>query len=77
MTLLELSAQYRQGAQLLRGRLAELRRQKKNAREPEEHFWLDRRIAALTDMLRQTNELAELTAHYYERGYDRDGHYTL
>ena len=77
MTLLELSAQYRQGAQLLRGRLAELRRQKKNAREPEEHFWLDRRIAALTDMLRQTNELCELTAHYYERGFYRNEKYRL
>ena len=29
-------------------------------------------IGALDDI-----QLAELTAHYYERGYDRDGHYTL
>ena len=77
MTLLELSAQYEQSAQLLRGRLTELRQRKKKACGPEEHFWLDRRIAALTDMLRQTNELRELTAHYYERGFYRNEKYRL
>jgi hypothetical protein len=28
-------------------------------------------------MLTQMNELAELTAHYYERGYWRNAKYTL
>ena len=69
MTLLELSAQYEQSAQLLRVRLSELRRQ--------ELFWLDRRMAALSQMLRQTNELAALTAHYYERGYYRNESYRI
>ena len=77
MTLLELSAQYRAGAQLLRERLAKLRRLKKTAVDPDERFWLDRRIAVLTEMLRQSNELSELTAHYYERGVYRNESYRL
>ena len=31
----------------------------------------------LTPMLTQMNELAELTAHYYKRGYYRNAKYTL
>ena len=77
MTLRELSAQYEQSAQLLRGRLSVLRKQKKAAQEPDERFWLDRRILALSQMLRQTSDLAELTAHYYERGFYRNEGYRL
>ena len=77
MTLLELSAQYEQSAQLLRVRLSELRRQKKTAEDRQELFWLERRMAVLSQMLRQTNELAALTAHYYERGYYRNESYRL
>ena len=57
MTLLELSAQYEKSAQLLRVRLSELRRQKKTAEDRQELFWLDRRMAALSQMLRQTVDL--------------------
>lgn len=71
MTLRELSAQYERSAQLLRVRISELRRRKKMTQDAQELFWLERRMAALAPMLRQMNELAELTAHYYERGYDR------
>ena len=77
MTLQELSAQYAQSAQLLRGRLSVLRKQKKAAQEADERFWLDRRILALSQMLRQTSDLAELTAHYYERGFYRNESYRL
>ena len=77
MTLLELSAQYEKSAQLLRGRLSELRQRKKTAQEAEELFWLERRMAALSQMLRQTSELAALTAHYYERGYYRNESYRI
>lgn len=74
MTLRELSAQYERSAQLLRVRISELRRRKKMT---QELFWLERRMAALAPMLRQMNELAELTAHYYERGYDRNEGYRV
>ena len=75
MTLRELSAQYEHSAQLLRVRISELRRRKKMTQDAQELFWLERRMAALAPMLRQMNELAELTAHYYERGYDRNEGY--
>ena len=45
--------------------------------DPETVWKLQRRIAVLTPMLTQMNELAELTARYYERGYHRNEKYTL
>ena len=77
MTLREMSEDYRAAAVPLRQRLAQLRRALKTARDPEEIWHLKRRIAALTPMLTEMNELADLTAHYYERGYYRNEKYTL
>lgn len=77
MTLLEMSACYEAAAVPLRARLKQLRGQLKTARDPEEIWHLKRRIAELTPMLTQMNELAELTAHYYDRGYYRSEKYTL
>jgi len=77
MTLREISAEYRQSGDLLRVRLSELRRAAR-WEEDEEKLWrLRRRIADLGCMLRQVNELTELTARYYERGYTRNEKYTL
>ena len=61
----------------LRARLRVLRILLARAEDPEEIWHLKRRIAELTPMLTQMNELAELTAHYYERGYYRSEKYTL
>ena len=77
MTLLEISAGYRAAAVPLRARLRELRRALAQAQDPEEIWHIKRRIAELTPMLTQMNELAELTEHYYERGYYRNEKYTL
>lgn len=77
MTLEELSVCYEQAAVPLRQRLKLLRQQLAQARDPEEVFHLKRRIQELTPMLTQMNELADLTAHYYERGYWRSEKYTL
>jgi len=77
MTLLEISQGYREAAVPLRQRLRQLRLQLAQAEDPEEIWHLKRRIAELTPMLTQVNELAELTEHYYERGYYRNGKYTL
>ena len=77
MTLAELSPGYEASAALLRARLAQLRRLAAQAEDAEELWHLKRRIAELTPMLTQMNELAELTAHYYERGYYRSEKYTL
>ena len=77
MTLRELSGGYRAAAQPIRARLRELRIEMKTERAAERMFWLKRRTAVLTEMLRQMNELAELTEHYYERGYYRNEKYRL
>ena len=77
MTLLELSRCYEAAAVPLRARLKQLRQELGNAPDPEEIWHLKRRIAELTPMLTQMNELAELTARYYEKGYHRNEKYTL
>ncbi len=77
MTLEELSRCYEEAAVPLRNRLRELRFALAETRDPEEIWHIKRRIAELTPMLTQMNELAELTAHYYDRGYYRSEKYTL
>ena len=77
MTLAELSADYEAAAVPLRARLRELRKLLAEETDPEAVWHIQRRIAELTPMLTQMNELAELTAHYYDRGYWRNEKYTL
>ena len=77
MTLPELSVSYEAAAVPLRARLRELRNALAVSDDPEELWHLKRRIAELTPMLTQMNELAELTAHYYDKGYYRSEKYTL
>jgi uncharacterized membrane protein YccC len=77
MTLAELSKSYEASAEPLRQRLKELRLQLEQAADPEEVWHIKRRIPELTPILTQMNELAELTAHYYDRGYWRNEKYTV
>lgn len=77
MTLREMSAGYEASAVLLRHRLRQLRQELALTEDPEETWHLKRRIAELTPMLTQMNELKELTEHYYDRGYYRNEKYTL
>lgn len=77
MTLRELSRDYRAAAEPLRERLRNLRLLLAQSKDPEEIWHIKRRIAELTPILTQMNELAELTEHYYERGYYRGTKYTL
>lgn len=77
LTLQEMSREYEKSAALLRARLRQLRQALAAAEDPEDIWHLKRRIAELTPMLTQMNELADLTAHYYERGYYRSAKYTL
>lgn len=76
MTLNEMSRGYREEAARLKERIGTLRMREKLA-EPEEREKLKGRIADLLILLRQTRELAEITEHYYERGYHRNEAYTL
>jgi hypothetical protein len=77
MTLQELSHGYEQAAVPLRLRLRQLRQMLSVETDADAIWHIKRRIAELTPMLTQMNELAELTAHYYDRGYYRNEKYTL
>ena len=77
MTLAEMSKDYEAAAVLLRRRLSKLRKLLDQAEDPDEIWHIQRRIHELTPMLTQMNELTELTARYYERGYYRSEKYTL
>ena len=76
MTLYQMSFLYREDALHLRMRITVLREQARTA-DSEERLRLTRRILELEQLLRQSRELAELTQHYYERGYHRSEKYTL
>ncbi len=77
MTLNQISTCYKEAAALLSIQLKRLRSQLAEAEEPEAVWHIKRRIAELTPILTQMNELAELTEHYYDRGYYRNEKYTL
>ena len=57
--------------------LEELRQALADETDPDKLWHLRRRINELTPMLTEMNELAELTEHYYDRGYYRNEKYTL
>ena len=77
MTLQEISRGYEEAAVPLRARRRVLRQMLDKATDPEEVWHIKRRIHELTPMLTEMNELAELTARYYERGYYRSEKYTV
>ncbi len=77
MTLKQISLCYRAAAVPIRARLRQLRIDLSTAEDPEQIWHIKRSIAELTPILTQMNELAELTEHYYERGYYRNEKYTL
>lgn len=77
MSLAELSPAYEESARLLRVRMKELRKAIHETSDPGEKWHLQRRLAELTPILTQMNELAELTAHYYDRGFWRNEKYTV
>ena len=77
MTLKQISRDYEEAAALLRQRLRLLRQKLAEAEDPEDIWHLKRRIAELTPILTQMNELKELTERYYDRGDYRSEKYTL
>ena len=77
MTLYQMSFVYREDAVRFRMRITALRQKARAAETKEEAQQITRRIADLQLLARQSRELAELTQHYYERGYYCDERYTL
>ena len=76
MTLFEISIRYRAQAEDLWRRLEELRTQLPGL-PLERRGTMESRIRMLTDMWREARDLAVLCERYYERGYCRNGKYTL
>jgi hypothetical protein len=77
VTLCELSIVYRENARRLRLRIRELQAAEEVQCDPDAAWHLHRRITALIPLLREAQELATLTARYYDRSYHRNGKYTL
>lgn len=77
MTLQEMSVDYRVQAQTIHGRIQELRELEKRTESPLVQAELNRRIRALSVLWRESRELAEHLERYYERGYCRNGKYTI
>ena len=63
--------------QVLQGRIKELKTLRKTLQEEEERLRVDHRIHTLQLIWREARDLAVLLEHYYERGYRRNGRYTL
>ena len=77
MTLQELSVEYRRQAGVLKERMTLLRQQQGESDSPQERLALAHRIHTLEEIWREARDLAVLTERYYERGYRRNGRYTL
>lgn len=77
MTLFEMSVQYEDSAAAIRRRIAELRAAERTESDPIVVWHLRQRITALIPLLRESRELAVLTAHYYDRSYRKHERYTL
>lgn len=77
MTLTEISTEYRNNAEEISKRVAQLEARRNACQDRQERGNLDQRVRVLNTMLRETRELAVLTERYYERGYRRNAKYTL
>lgn len=77
MTLLEMSVQYKTDADTFARRIKDLQQQAQKTDDPEVRWQLQQRIAALTPLLRQSRALAQITEHYYDRGYTKHAQYHL
>ncbi len=77
MTLLEMSALYAESADRIRTRIVQLRAAARAEMDPEAARRLRLRAEELQPLLRETRELAVLTARYYDRSYHKHEKYTL
>ena len=77
MTLMELSAQYRSQAEVLRERIDLLQSRYQRSRSKRERLELESRIRMLSSMHRDTVDVAALTEHYYDRGYHSNEKYKI
>ena len=67
MKLVEMSPLYEDSARRIQTRMEELRLRLRTTDDPDSARRLRRRLTELQPMLRQCRQLAQLTAHYYDR----------
>ena len=77
MTLKKQSGEYRKQAGRLRERIRELENERRTAAHGRARDRLDARLCTLREMWREARDIAVLTERYYERGYRKNGRYTL
>lgn len=77
MTLFEMSVLYADSAARLRMRIAELQTAARQEVDPNVVRSLNRRVEMLVPLLREMRELADLTAHYYDKRCCKHDKYIL
>jgi hypothetical protein len=77
VTMAELAVEYREEIDLLRGRVRQLEEERKACPGEEGRRKLKNRIDALTVLWHDCRAVAVLLERYYEKGYRRNGDYTL
>ena len=78
MTIIEMAEEYRYSGMLLKNRIAELRKLLSATKLCEmDKFRLRGRIDTLRSMERDVNEIAVVLERYYDRGYKRNGRYSV
>lgn len=74
MTMQQLSEQYAAQALAIQQRLTHLRQQSRHSTDAQQQFQLQQRIRALQPMLTECRALAQITGHYYDRGYRHESY---
>lgn len=77
LKLKELAVSYRQSAQQLAQRIAQLRQERAQTDNPEQRRQLQVRIETLLTMYREMRDVAVVCERYYERGYCRNAKYKI
>lgn len=77
MKLEEIAVDYRRSAQLLEGRIRQLKGELPGVQDRLERIQLEARIELLTAMFRETRDVAVVCERYYERGYCRNAKYKI
>lgn len=77
LKLKELAVSYRQSAQRLALRIAQLRQERAQTDNPEQRRQLQVRIETLLTMYREMRDVAVVCERYYERGYCRNAKYKI
>lgn len=77
MTLNEIAMEYRKSAELIDGRIRQLRKAIASAEDPARCHGLEMRIKILESMRRDARDLAVLCEHYYDKGYHSNVRYKI